>query len=290
MAAESTILVFVHLNEPFFCVIVILECYSASGLRREYPVGKRILVTSGKGGTGKTSVAAGIASCLAAIGRDVVCVDADIGLRNMDIVLGMTDAAALDFHDIITGQATIDEALGQAPGIPRLYLLAAPSEMSPEQLEPGAFAALTYRLSERFDYCFVDCPAGLGAGFAMAASGCDYALVVSLLEPTALRDAARVVDSLELAGVSKATLIINRVRPKLLHSFGGANVDDAMDAVGLPLLGLVPEDVSVITAGNQGMPVILCERKGAARAYLDMARRLDGQRVPLGRKFKAKYQ
>jgi septum site-determining protein MinD len=252
-------------------------------------VGKRILVTSGKGGTGKTSVTAGIASCLAALGRRVVCVDADVGLRNMDLALGVADAAALDFGDVMAGHASLDEALSAPPGLPSLFLLAAPSEMQAEQMTSEAFARLTAELAERFDYCFVDSPAGLGAGFQMAAAGCDRALVVSLLEPAALRDAARAVEALEQAGVMGATLVINRVRPRMLREPGAANVDDAMDAVGLPLLGVVPEDVAVIHAGNQNVPVILYARKGAAQAYLDMARRLDGQRVPLPRGVKARY-
>ncbi|MDR0380445.1 MAG: P-loop NTPase [Oscillospiraceae bacterium] len=252
-------------------------------------MGKRILVTSGKGGTGKTSVTAGIASCLAALGRRVVCVDADVGLRNLDLALGLTDTTALDFGDVIAGHVSLDEALSAPPGLPGLSLLAAPSELRTEQTEPEAFARLMAGLAERFDYCFVDSPAGLGAGFRMAAAGCDRALVVSLLEPAALRDAARAVEALERVGMTGAALVINRVRPQLLRVPGAANADDAMDTVGLPLLGVVPEDVAVICAGNRNVPVILYTRKGAAQAYLDMARRLDGQRVPPPRSVKARY-
>lgn len=256
---------------------------------RENTVGKSFLVTSGKGGTGKTTVTAGIASCLAALSHRVVCVDADVGLRNLDIMLGLSDKAVLDFGDVLLGTAPLGDALYAHPDIPNLWLLSAPVGIAPRPLDASDFARMIAALTEGFDYCFVDSPAGLGSGFAMAAAACNSALLVSLLDLSSLRDASLTADALEQIGLSDVRLILNHVRPELVHDKKALNVDDAMDMVGLPLLGLVPEDVSVINAGNRGAPIILCEKTGAALACLDMARRLDGERVPLRGRYKARY-
>ena len=252
-------------------------------------MGKAILVASGKGGTGKTTVTAGIATCLAALGRRVVCIDADVGLRNLDIVLGMTDLVALDFQDVLTGGAALREALYQHPRIPGLFLLAAPNDRQPGQIAPELFAEMIRALQKYSDYCLIDCAAGLGESFFLAAGACDHAIVVGALEPPALRDAARTAELLENLNLKSVWLALNRMRPELI-TIGDTNVDDAMDIVGLPLLGLVPEDVSVIDASNRGIPLILYGQTGASLAMLRMAKRLDGERVPLTEKsLKARY-
>ncbi|MCL2747074.1 MAG: septum site-determining protein MinD [Oscillospiraceae bacterium] len=252
-------------------------------------MGKAILVTSGKGGTGKTTLTAGLAACLAAMGRRVVCIDADVGLRNLDLVLGMPDAAALDFHDVLTGGAVLREALYRHPQIPGLYLLSAPSERKAGQIVPELFSEMVKALQKHCDYCMVDCAAGLGESFALAAGACDHAIVVGNLEPAAIRDATRTAELLHNQNLKAVWLALNRVRPELV-AYGSANVDDAMDTVGLPLLGLVPEDISVIDAANKYMPIILYGQTDAALAMLRMAKRLEGERIPLpGKSIKSRY-
>jgi septum site-determining protein MinD len=253
-------------------------------------VGKSFLVTSGKGGTGKTTVAAGLSVCLAALGRQVVCVDADVGLRNLDLVLGLTDHTALDFQDVLTGTASLREALCPHPLVPGLFFLPAPVTVRGGRLEQAAFNEMIHVLQDVCDYCFVDCAAGLSAGFSLVAASCDHALVISALELPALRDAARTIEALERHRSPKTWLVVNRLRPKTVDRPGGINVDDAMDLVGLPLLGLIPEDVAVMDAVAQGLPLPLLGRTGAGQAMHDMALRLEGHAAPVKpRRIQATY-
>lgn len=243
-------------------------------------MGKAVVVTSGKGGTGKTSVTGGVASCLAALGKKVLCLDADVGLRNLDIVLGLSDRALLDFMDVLSGNAELKSAVVGHPVIPRLSLLSAPSGSPDQWPQPEEMKKLVSRLKQQYDYCLIDSPAGLGAGFRLASCAADGAIVVCTPDAASLRDARRAAEALETLRVG-AALVVNRVRPKLIARQQAANVDDAMDITGVRLLGLVPEDEAVIICSNRGVPVILQEHGGAARAYLNIAKRLDGQRVPL---------
>jgi len=253
-------------------------------------LGKTILVTSGKGGTGKTTVAAGLSSCLAALGRRVVCIDADVGLRNMDLTLGMSDQVVLDFQDVLIGTASMREALYQHPKIPGLYFMAAPADIQASHVVPEHFSEMTQALQKFCDYCFIDCAAGLSAGFALAVGSCDHAIVVSALEPSALRDATRISELLEQREMKETWLTLNRLRPELIAE-EVLNVDDAMDMVGLPLLGLIPEDSAVIDAGNKGIPLALYGDTSANRALLNMAKRLEGEKVPFSEKyFRAQYR
>ncbi|HWS41984.1 MAG TPA: septum site-determining protein MinD [Pseudoflavonifractor sp.] len=237
-----------------------------------------IVVTSGKGGTGKTSLTGGVSSCLAALGNRVLCIDMDIGLRNLDISLGMTDRALMDFTDVLEGRCSLQRAAARHPVIENLSLLTAPLSLSPGVTE-ARMAYFLREAKEQYDYILMDSPAGLGEGFRLAVCGADRAIVVSNTDASALRDAQRVVSQLsrELPCIH---LVVNKVKPKLLKRLH-TTIDDAMDAAGLPLLGVVPEDEQVILAANAGIPLILASRKGAAVAYLNIARRLLGQRIPL---------
>ena len=242
-------------------------------------MGTVIVVTSGKGGTGKTSLTGGVASCLAALGQKVLCIDLDIGLRNLDISLGMTDRALMDFTDVVEGRCTLERAAVEHPVIRGLYLLTAPVRPTPDALDEEKMKALLLQARAQFDYILIDSPAGLGSGFRLAVCGADRAVVVSTNDSSALRDAQRTVVELGRR-VDTIHLVMNRIQPKLLRRLR-TTIDDAMDAAGLPLLGVVPEDSQVILAANTGEPLILFSRKGAALAYLNIAKRLMGQRVPL---------
>ena len=242
-------------------------------------MGTVIVVTSGKGGTGKTSLTGGVASCLAALGQKVLCIDLDIGLRNLDISLGMTDRALMDFTDVVEGRCTLERAAVEHPVIRGLYLLTAPVRPTPNALDEEKMKAMLLQVRAQFDYILIDSPAGLGSGFRLAVCGADRAVVVSTNDSSALRDAQRTVVELGRQ-IDTIHLVMNRIQPKLLRRLR-TTIDDAMDAAGLPLLGVVPEDSQVILAANTGEPLILFSRKGAALAYLNIAKRLMGQRVPL---------
>lgn len=240
-------------------------------------MGTSIMVTSGKGGTGKTSLTAAVASCLAALGHRVLCIDLDIGLRNLDIALGLSDRALMDFSDVMYRRCSLLSAVVEHPDIRGLYLLTAP--MTLDAPDPALFRSLVDDARDCFDFIFMDSPAGLGDGFQLAAAAADRAIVVSATDPAALRDAQRAVT--EMVGqIRELHLVMNRVQPKLIGKLR-TSIDNAMDTAGLPLLGVIPEDQSVMVAAVTGVPLVLMTNKGAAPAYLNIARRLLGQRVPL---------
>ena len=244
-------------------------------------MGQILAVTSGKGGTGKTTLSAAIGSCLAAEGKRVLCIDADIGLRNLDISLGMADLATISFTDVMNGRYTLDSATAQ-PQIPGLFLLTAPSALRAEQIKLEDFGLLLDEVRKRFDYCIIDAPAGLGEGFLLAVTHADRVLVVTAPDPASMRDAAGAADRLTLLGKTDLRLIVNRITPKLFRSMR-LTVDDVMDEVGLPLIGIVPEDPNVMLAAARNTPLVLYSDQGAAVAALHIARRLDGKKVRLMR-------
>ena len=242
-------------------------------------MGTVITVTSGKGGTGKTTVTGGVASCLARLGKTVLCIDMDIGLRNLDISLGLSDRALMDFADVALGNCPLARAAVSHPDLPNLSLLTAPMRLPP-QVTAGSIRALLRTARDRYDYIFIDCPAGLGPGFQLATCGADRALVVATNDASSLRDAQRTVE--ELSFLRQIHLVMNRIQPKLLRQLR-TTIDDAMDAAGLPLIGVIPEDKRVILAANMGRPLILEGRRGAANACLNIAKRIEGHRVPVMR-------
>ena len=242
-------------------------------------MGTVITVTSGKGGTGKTTVTGGVASCLARLGKTVLCIDMDIGLRNLDISLGLSDWALMDFADVALGNCPLARAAVSHPDLPNLSLLTAPMRLPPH-VTAGSIRALLRTARDRYDYIFIDCPAGLGPGFQLATCGADRALVVATNDASSLRDAQRAVE--ELYHLRQVHLVMNRIQPKLLRELR-TTIDDAMDAAGLPLIGVIPEDRRVILAANMGRPLILEGRRGAANACLNIAKRIEGYRVPIMR-------
>lgn len=242
-------------------------------------MGTAIVVTSGKGGTGKTTLTAGVSSCLAAIGHRVLCIDMDIGLRNLDISLGMTDRAVMDFSDVAEGRCTLERGAAAHPVIDGLYLLTAPMRLPPGRISPQQMAKFLKQAKDSFDYILIDSPAGIGSGFQLAAAGADRAIVVTTNDPSALRDAQRTVTELAKT-LQDIHLVMNRIQPKVLKRLH-TTIDDAMDTAGLPLLGVVPEDPQVTLALGAGQPLVLASRKGAAVACLNIARRIDGQRTSL---------
>lgn len=238
-----------------------------------------LAVISGKGGTGKTSLCAGIASCLAMEGMHVLCIDLDVGLRNLDIALGMSDEAVLPFTVVMRGEYSLQQAASH-PTIPGLQMLTAPVTEAAERVDEAAFGTLLAQAQEQYDWILLDAPAGVGAMFRLATRFASEAVVIALADPASQRDAARAADLLLQSRQIPARLIVNRASPRLFARMN-ATIDDVMDGVGLPLIGVVPDDVSVTLAAAEGKPLVQYTYHGAALACLNIAKRLCGKRVPL---------
>ena len=246
-------------------------------------LGELFAVVSGKGGTGKTSTCAGIATALAAEGKKVLCIDCDVGLRNLDISLGMSDCGALSFLDISEGGYPLDRAAVH-PLYPNLKFLTAPMNRPVEKIDAIAFGDMLQQARKVFDYVFLDAPAGVDAGFRLAAQVADRFLLVTGSGPAAIRDAARVGDILDMMGKSHIRLVVNRVQRELLKTVK-LTIDDVMDTAGLPLSGIVPEDPNVILAASFGQPVLaFAKRSEAAKAYRRIAKRIQGFQEPIALK------
>ena len=243
-------------------------------------MGQCIAVVSGKGGTGKTSLTAGVGAALALSGKSVLCLDCDIGLRNLDLSLGLTDRALMDFSDVAQGRCSLDDAVVSHPRLKNLFLLTAPVRTRGRPVSEAEMKVLLSQIRTRFDYC-LDAPAGLGTGFLLATAAADRCIVVTTSDASSLRDAQHTVMELNHFGPGCLHLVVNRVRKKLLRSMH-ATIDDAIDKAGLPLLGVVPEDDSLLLALNQGTALLLAPSQGpAAFAYRNIATRLQGGKAPL---------
>ncbi len=242
-------------------------------------MGELIAVLSGKGGTGKTSLCAGIASALAESGEKVLCIDCDIGLRNLDISLGMADSGALSFLDLCQGGYDLNQATVHRIW-PNLTFLTAPLNCHPEDVDEAAFRDLLRRARKEFDYVFLDAPAGVDAGFRLCAKNADRVILVTNPDPSAIRDAARTGQVLEAMGKEQVKLVVNKVTAKLFE-ITQRTVDDVMDEAGLPLLGIVPEDENVVLCASFDRPLLYRYRKGAAAACRRIAQRIQGLPVPM---------
>jgi len=243
-------------------------------------LGEIIAVLSGKGGTGKTSVCAGIATALAVDGKRVLCIDCDVGLRNLDISLGMSDSGGLSFLDVSDGRYPLEDA-PRHPVYSTLRFLTAPMNCPIENIDPGSFSAFLRAAQKIFDYIFLDAPAGVDHGFRLVTAGADRFLLVTGSGPAAIRDAARVGELLELAGKQDARLIVNRVNKSMLGALR-MTIDDVMDTAGLPLIGVVLEDPNVTLAAAFGRSVHShAPRCDAAKAFHRIANRIQGIPEPM---------
>lgn len=243
---------------------------------------KVIVVASGKGGTGKTSLSAGVSAALAQLGRRVLVIDGDSGLRNLDIVLGLSDSVVFSFDDVARGVVSLQKAAAAHPLQPGLFMLTAPSSV-PALAESGIRLLGAQAEEMGFDYVIIDGPAGLAPELRAFASIATQGIVITTPEGASLRGAERVARLLEEENIMRIRLVVNRLRTQLVRHGLASNIDDAMDTAGVPLLGIVPEDEDVIACGNSGKLVIDCKRAGAALAYRNIARRLEGERLPIMR-------
>jgi len=243
-------------------------------------VGELIAVLSGKGGTGKTSVCAALAAALAMSGEKVLCIDCDIGLRNLDIALGISRLGTISFLDVSNGMYPLDAATVH-PVYPNLSFLTAPVNCAADSIDRLEFSRMLDEARNRFHYIFLDAPAGIDAGFALAAKSADRVLLVTAPDPASIRDARQAADRLELMGKENVRLIVNRINKKTFAAME-LTVDDLMDEAGLPLLGIIPEDPNVVLAAAFYQPLLGYTKKGAAAACKRIAKRLQGMAVPIG--------
>ena len=242
-------------------------------------MGKIIAVASGKGGTGKTTFTANTALALAAMGQRVLCLDCDITLRNLDLALGLSDRALMDFSDVLAARCTLEQAVVTHEKYPSLDLLTAPMADKPLALTVRQLAALAREIRETYDWCLMDAPAGLGQGFKMAACMADQVIVVTTTDISAMRDAQRTAMELSAFPANAVHLVVGRVSRKTLRALH-TTIDDAIDTAGLPLLGVIPEDEDVPYCLNRGL-VLRDRNYYAARAYENIAKRIMGRKVPL---------
>jgi septum site-determining protein MinD len=239
--------------------------------------GRAIVITSGKGGVGKTTTTANVGAALAAAGKRVVLVDADIGLRNLDIVLGLESRVKHHLLDVLEEKVSLDEALVRDKRSENLYLLAAAQTREKEDVVTAQMKALIEQLCERFEFVLIDCPAGIEMGFKNAVAGAHHAIVVCTPEVSAVRDADRVVGLLPSAW--RPELIINRLRPQLVRKGKMLSVDDVNGILRLPLLGVIADEPGVIVATNKGEPLALDPSSETGAAYRAIAAKLAGENV-----------
>jgi septum site-determining protein MinD len=241
-----------------------------------------ILICSGKGGVGKTTLTANLGIALARLGARVAVLDADFGLRNLDLLLGLENRIVFTAQEVLSETCRLDQALVKHKQEPNLALLPAGNPRMLEWLTPEDMQKIAQLLAERFDYVLIDCPAGIEDGFKNAVAAAEEAIVITTPEVSAVRDADRVVGLLNVQGVKPVQLVLNRVRPKMMANQEMLAVDDVTGILALPLLGLVVEDEQVIVSTNRGEPLTLNGASSpAGRAYQDVARRLQGEDVPI---------
>lgn len=242
-------------------------------------MGRIVLVASGKGGTGKTSTAANLGTALAESGKLTVLVDMDIGLRNLDIALGLESSIVYDICDAAEGVCSLDDALIKDDKTDNLYLLSSPQTRNTAELNEDKLKQIWERLKNRFDYCIIDAPAGIGEGFFYSLMCADTVLVVVVPEISSLRDADRLITAAEDNGIKDIRLIINRIQPQLIEKGIMMNVDDCADITGIPVIGLVPEDYIPLSLNKK--LAVKDEKSKAGRAFKNISGRLAGDNVPV---------
>lgn len=243
-------------------------------------MGQVIVVTSGKGGVGKTTTTANLGTALAQSGNKVCLVDADIGLRNLDVVMGLENRIVYDLVDVVEGFCRLKQALIKDKRLDNLYLLPAAQTREKTAVNPEQMKALTQELKQEFDFVIIDCPAGIEQGFKNAIAGAEKAIIVSTPEVSAVRDADRVIGLLDAAEKAPPMLIINRLRPKMVAKGDMMDIDDMIEILSIDLLGVVPDDEAIIVSTNRGEPAVYSTSR-ASEAYRNIARRLMGEQVPI---------
>ena len=240
-----------------------------------------IVITSGKGGVGKTTTTANIGAALADKGHKVLLIDTDIGLRNLDVVMGLENRIVYDSIDVIEGRCRVSQALIKDKRCPNLVLLPAAQIRDKNDVNTDQMKELIFSLKESFDYILIDCPAGIEQGFKNAIAAADEAIVVTTPEVSATRDADRIIGLLEAAGIKNPKIVVNRLRIDMVKDKNMLSVEDILDILAVKLLGVVPDDENVVISTNKGEPLVYKGDSLAAKAFKNIASRIEGVEVPL---------
>ena len=238
-----------------------------------------IVITSGKGGVGKTTTSANVGTGLAVLGKKTVLIDTDIGLRNLDVVMGLENRIVYNLVDVVEGNCRMKQALIRDKRYPNLYLLPSAETRDKTAVSPEQMKKLVDDLRDEFDYILLDCPAGIERGFQNAIAGAERALVVTTPEVSAIRDADRIIGLLEAADMGMIDLIVNRIRMDMVRRGDMMSMDDVMDILAVNVIGVVPDDESIVISTNQGEPLVGMGSM-AGQAYLNICRRLMGEQIP----------
>ncbi len=243
-------------------------------------MGEVIVITSGKGGVGKTTSTANVGTGLAKLDKKVVLIDTDIGLRNLDVVMGLENRIVYNLVDVIEGNCRIKQALIKDKRYPNLYLLPSAQTRDKTSVTPEQMKKLADELRDEFDYILMDCPAGIEQGFQNAIAGADRALVVTTPEVSAVRDADRIIGLLEAHEMKQTQLIVNRLRTDMVKRGDMMSSDDVVEILAVNLIGVVPDDENIVISTNQGEPLVGSDTL-AGQAYMNICRRIIGEEVPL---------
>ena len=244
-------------------------------------MGEVIVITSGKGGVGKTTTTANIGTGLSLLGMKVVLIDTDIGLRNLDVVMGLENRIVYDLVDVIEGNCRVKQALIRDKRYEGLHLLPAAQTRDKSAVNPEQMVKLLDEIKKDFDYILIDCPAGIEQGFKNAIAGADRAVVVTTPEVSAVRDADRIIGLLEANDVKDTKLLINRVRVDMVKRGDMMNIDDIIDILAVKLIGVVPDDEKIVVSTNRGEPAVTDTKSLAGKAYRDITRRIMGEDLPI---------
>ncbi len=243
-------------------------------------MGEVIVITSGKGGVGKTTTTANLGTGLALQGKRVVLIDTDIGLRNLDVVMGLENRIVYDLVDVIEGTCRLKQALIKDKRFDGLFLLPAAQTRDKNSVSPEQMEKLCLELKDDYDYVLVDCPAGIEQGFKNAIAGADRAFVVTTPEISAVRDADRIIGLLEANDIRNPRLIVNRLRPDMVRRGDMMTIEDIIDVLAIDLIGVIPDDENIIISTNRGEPAVADGKSMAGQSYRDITRRILGENVP----------
>lgn len=243
-------------------------------------MGEVIVITSGKGGVGKTTTTANIGTALAMMGKRTVLIDTDIGLRNLDVVMGLENRIVFHLVDVAENHCRLNQAIIRDKKLDMLSLIPAAQTRDKSAITEAQMENITHTLKKEFDYVLIDCPAGIEQGFKNAVAGADKALVVTTPEVSAVRDADRVIGLLEAAGLPQPKVIVNRVRFDMVKRGEMMNIDDIIDILAVELIGIVADDEDIVISTNKGEPIAKNQLSSAGRSFRNIARRLTGENVP----------
>lgn len=244
-------------------------------------MGEVIVITSGKGGVGKTTTTANIGTALSLKGKKVVLIDTDIGLRNLDVVMGLENRIVYDIVDVVEGYCRLKQALIKDKRFDGLYLLPAAQTRDKNSIKPNQMQELCNELKEEYDFVIIDCPAGIEQGFKNAIAGAEKAIVVTTPEVSAVRDADRIIGLLEANELRNPSIIVNMVRPDMVRRGDMMSIEDIIDILAIDLLGVVPDDEKIVVSTNRGEPAVTDPKSLAGKAYINIASGILGENVPI---------